>query len=615
MTSCTSGSPEAGAAHVSDAGMSQRDHPVLALLECPEDAGLRGWPGGRRAGRRRPVPRLGLRAADRHRDQYGHAEPARSGRPRRPLHAPRRQPSPDPGNATPGRTTSSTTGAARGSSAQVGGDGQTRAPGGVRSRTPAPDVQIVGNRLRRSAGSKPVAEARASAGRPEPGRRRRAPPAEACSERASVRADQPRTRRRTREVGCADTTRGGLSLRRLTVARRRGRRPGVRGARAACRWPNAAIGTPSDRFAPRAAKPPDGGASAVVLRSLCGPRTPRPWPRRRRSGPTPEPPSCFGPSCAWFVIRFARRASPCPRPRSSTPRAAARARRQRGPASRPSALATTLVKRAEDGRPSTRSSTCISRSAMRRATVPSAGKGPERLVRPRHGDQDQSRPARWTARAMTADPRRCWRRSSRPSDVATRMRCATWPSMAVERVRRDGRPARRVRTLLPVSRAAALELSQLMARALAADAPTPDPEGSTNGRLRLTELAERIEAFKRLLADQVREPHRRAARGRRRPAAIEPPRHRGDRLPWRVARQLAAMREAIRPLARALATRMARRRRRRVEAGWTSGAPCAVRSVGRRPARPGFRRPRSRAPTCICCATCPARWPSSRRSP
>jgi uncharacterized protein with von Willebrand factor type A (vWA) domain len=108
----------------------------------------------------------------------------------------------------------------------------------------------------------------------------------------------------------------------------------------------------------------------------------------------------------------------------------------------------------------------------------------------------------------------------------------------------------------------ALELSRLMADALRT-ARQEDIDGTLDERRFRAELAERIEAFKRLLAEQVRA-HMAELRGAADAAgaishlAIEETDFLGAS-----PRQLALMREEIRPLARALATRMARRRRRR----------------------------------------------------
>lgn len=107
----------------------------------------------------------------------------------------------------------------------------------------------------------------------------------------------------------------------------------------------------------------------------------------------------------------------------------------------------------------------------------------------------------------------------------------------------------------------ALELSELMARALRAER-AESADGVDEGRMR-RELSERIEAFRQLLASQIRvrlADMLGAADVAR--AASHLANEDTDFL-GASPRQLAAMREAIRPLARALATKMARRRRRR----------------------------------------------------
>ncbi len=107
----------------------------------------------------------------------------------------------------------------------------------------------------------------------------------------------------------------------------------------------------------------------------------------------------------------------------------------------------------------------------------------------------------------------------------------------------------------------ALELSELMGRVLAAerDAEAASDEPS----LLHADLAERIEAFKRMLAEQVRS-HLTELRGADDAArglshlSIEETDFQGAS-----PRQLAQMREQIRPLARSLASRIERRRLRR----------------------------------------------------
>jgi len=108
----------------------------------------------------------------------------------------------------------------------------------------------------------------------------------------------------------------------------------------------------------------------------------------------------------------------------------------------------------------------------------------------------------------------------------------------------------------------ALELSELMGRALRAERDEQGPDGVDERRLR-ADLAQRIETFKRLLAEQIRS-HLAELRGaddaarRMSHLAIEETDFLGAS-----PRQMALMRETIRPLARALATRIERRRRRR----------------------------------------------------
>lgn len=107
----------------------------------------------------------------------------------------------------------------------------------------------------------------------------------------------------------------------------------------------------------------------------------------------------------------------------------------------------------------------------------------------------------------------------------------------------------------------ALELSKLMAQAIARE--RQGGLAALDERQLRADLAERIEAFKRLLAGELRG---RLAETR----GIEETGRSLELLGTEDVdflgaspRQLAAMREAIRPLARALATKMARRRRRR----------------------------------------------------
>jgi uncharacterized protein with von Willebrand factor type A (vWA) domain len=107
----------------------------------------------------------------------------------------------------------------------------------------------------------------------------------------------------------------------------------------------------------------------------------------------------------------------------------------------------------------------------------------------------------------------------------------------------------------------ALELSKLMTQMLAAERDLAG-EGIDERAIR-GELAERIEAFKQLIAGQIRG---QLAELRGTEDSLRSLDLLGiDEIDFLGAspRQLAAMREAIRPLARALATKMARRRRRR----------------------------------------------------
>ena len=142
----------------------------------------------------------------------------------------------------------------------------------------------------------------------------------------------------------------------------------------------------------------------------------------------------------------------------------------------------------------------------------------------------------------------------------------------------------------------ALELSQLMARALAADRADAGPKGIDERQAR-ADLVARIDAFKEMLAAQVRI-HLVETLG-----ADQAARSMGhlatDETDFLGAspRQLAAMRETIRPLARALATRMARRRRRR-DRGRLDVRRTVRRSLssGGVPIDPVFRHPRVARP-------------------
>jgi uncharacterized protein with von Willebrand factor type A (vWA) domain len=142
----------------------------------------------------------------------------------------------------------------------------------------------------------------------------------------------------------------------------------------------------------------------------------------------------------------------------------------------------------------------------------------------------------------------------------------------------------------------ALELSQLMARALAADRAAASPDGIDERRARADLLA-RIDIFKEMLAANVRV-HLAELLG-----ADEAARSMGHVVTEETdflgasPRQLAAMRETIRPLARALATRIGRRRRRR-DRGRLDVRRTVRRSLstGGVPIDPVFRHPRVARP-------------------
>ena len=104
----------------------------------------------------------------------------------------------------------------------------------------------------------------------------------------------------------------------------------------------------------------------------------------------------------------------------------------------------------------------------------------------------------------------------------------------------------------------ALELSRLMGEMLRAEVD----EGVDESKVR-AELADRIEAFKKLIASEVRSQLAEARGPDETTRAVELLGTEDVEFLGASPRQLAAMREAIRPLARALATKMARRRRRR----------------------------------------------------
>lgn len=141
-----------------------------------------------------------------------------------------------------------------------------------------------------------------------------------------------------------------------------------------------------------------------------------------------------------------------------------------------------------------------------------------------------------------------------------------------------------------------LELSKLMSQMLAAARTEAGADGIDERALR-GELAERIEAFKQLLAAQLRD---QLAQSR---GVDETIRSMDlvatDEIDFLGAspRQLAAMREAIRPLARVLATKMARRRHRR-DRGRLDVRRTVRRSLssGGVPLDPVYRRPKIARP-------------------
>lgn len=137
-----------------------------------------------------------------------------------------------------------------------------------------------------------------------------------------------------------------------------------------------------------------------------------------------------------------------------------------------------------------------------------------------------------------------------------------------------------------------LELSRLMGQMLAAERSLAGADGIDERAVR-AELAERIEAFKRMLAEQIRG-QLAELRGAE-PASLGLEMFGVDEIDFLGAspRQMAAMREAIRPLARALATKMARRRRRR-DRGRLDVRRTVRRSLsyGGVPLDPAFKRPK-----------------------
>jgi uncharacterized protein len=142
----------------------------------------------------------------------------------------------------------------------------------------------------------------------------------------------------------------------------------------------------------------------------------------------------------------------------------------------------------------------------------------------------------------------------------------------------------------------ALELSQLMARALAAERLEAGVEGIDERAARL-DLIARIDAFKAMLAAQVRIDLATLAGPDEAARSMSHMVIEGTDFLGASPRQLAAMREAIRPLARALATRMARRRRRR-DRGRLDIRRTVRRSLstGGVPIDPVFRRPKVARP-------------------
>jgi uncharacterized protein with von Willebrand factor type A (vWA) domain len=141
----------------------------------------------------------------------------------------------------------------------------------------------------------------------------------------------------------------------------------------------------------------------------------------------------------------------------------------------------------------------------------------------------------------------------------------------------------------------ALELSGLMARALKAE--REESGGEPEDLLVRRRLAERLEAFRAMLAAQVRS-HMAELLGADEVARTMGPLSTDDtEFLGASPRQLAAMREAIRPLARSLATKLARRRRRR-DRGRLDVRRTMRRSLstGGVPIDPVFRRPKVARP-------------------
>lgn len=142
----------------------------------------------------------------------------------------------------------------------------------------------------------------------------------------------------------------------------------------------------------------------------------------------------------------------------------------------------------------------------------------------------------------------------------------------------------------------ALELSQLMARALVAERLEAGPEGIDERQARL-DLIARIDAFKSMLAAQVRLDLASQAGPDEAARAMSHMVTEETDFLGASPRQLTAMREAIRPLARALATRIARRRQRRAR-GRLDIRRTVRRSLstGGVPIDPVFRRPKVARP-------------------
>jgi uncharacterized protein with von Willebrand factor type A (vWA) domain len=108
----------------------------------------------------------------------------------------------------------------------------------------------------------------------------------------------------------------------------------------------------------------------------------------------------------------------------------------------------------------------------------------------------------------------------------------------------------------------ALDLSTLLQQAIRADRDDAGPDASAlELRLRRDELAERVEAFRRMIADEVR-----ARLAALRPLGVDQPAltHLDDVEFLKASRrELSELRDAVRPLARKLAARVSQRRRRR----------------------------------------------------